>query len=325
MARIQRRQHRDVRRALRRRHAVQPAHQPPLPAGHRRARQRVRADASPDRLDKEMGTFRAGDGPAISIAIGHDDEQTEADTIALEIETLHDQGVRYRDIAILVRGRAAYARILDALEISGIPVQPGGRTGLFQQPEAAVFGATFAWLADIDWAPGRFIKREKIELLGDLLDDYRATFGLDDDDVQALRAHLTQWQRKTYADGLGRRAWSASSTSSPSSCDIDEWDLTDVASAQPARHRRPLHRRARRLRVGHPSVAAGPEQPGRAGRRRARQRVVLPQLRAAPGQLRDRQLRRLRRRGGPPGRRRRARAPSTAPRAWSGRSCSCRR
>ena len=184
------------------------------------------ARSIPERLDKEMGTFRVGDGPAISIAIGHDDEQTEADTIALEIETLQDQGVRYRDIAILVRGRTAYTRILDALEISGIPVQPGGRTGLFQQQEAAVFGATFAWLANIDWAPGRFIKREKIELLA-LLDDYRATFGLADDDVQALWAHLTQWQRKMYQTdwdvSLVREFYDLAEL-----LHIDAWDLTDV-------------------------------------------------------------------------------------------------
>jgi DNA helicase-2/ATP-dependent DNA helicase PcrA len=154
------------------------------------------AQSIPERLAKEMGTFRTESGPAVSIAVGHDDEQTEADVIALDIEALHAQGVRYRDIAILVRGRAAYAKILDAFEVSGIPVQPGGRTGLFEQPEAAVFGATFAWLADIDWAPGRFIKRQKI-LIEDLLRDYRAAFSLDDRDADKLSAHLIQWYAKS--------------------------------------------------------------------------------------------------------------------------------
>ena len=82
------------------------------------------------------------------------------------------KGVRYRDIAILVRGRSCVPEDPRRAGGVGIPVQPGGRTGLFEQPEAAVFGATFAWLADVDWAPGRFIKREKIHL-DDLLDDYR--------------------------------------------------------------------------------------------------------------------------------------------------------
>jgi DNA helicase-2/ATP-dependent DNA helicase PcrA len=157
------------------------------------------AQSIPERLDKAMGTFRTPAGSAVSIAIGYDDEQTEADAVGLDIETLYKRGVRYRDIAILVRGRTAYAKILDALEAFGIPVQPGGRTGLFQQPEAAVFGATLSWMTDVDWAPGRFIKREKIELLA-LLEDYRTLFGLTDDDVQLLHVHLIGWQQKMWRD-----------------------------------------------------------------------------------------------------------------------------
>ena len=119
------------------------------------------AETIPKRLRSRWApTGKRGD--AVSIAIGFDDEETEADAIAGGIEMLHDQGIPYRDIAILVRGRAAYPKMLDSLETCGIPVQPGGRTGLFEQPEAAVFGATYAWLADIDWAPGRFIKRETV-------------------------------------------------------------------------------------------------------------------------------------------------------------------
>lgn len=157
------------------------------------------AQTIPGRLHKEMGTFRSESGPAVSIAIGHDDEQTEADAIALDIEALTNQGVRYQDIAILVRGRNAYPKILDALEISGIPVQPGGRTGLFEQPEAAIFGATFSWLSEIDWAPGRFIKRNKIQLT-DLLDDYRAVFELTDEDIDRLRGHLIDWHAKAHRE-----------------------------------------------------------------------------------------------------------------------------
>lgn len=179
------------------------------------------------RLVKEMGTFRRDAGPAVSIAIGHDDEQAEADTIALDIEALHAQGVRYQDIAILVRGRAAYAKILDALEISGIPVQPGGRTGLFEQPEAAVFGATFAWLADIDWAPGRFIKREKI-LIADLLADYRSTFDLTDHDVDRLRGYLIEWYGKSRRDPDFDPSLVGEFYELTALLPIAEWDLSDI-------------------------------------------------------------------------------------------------
>ena len=42
--------------------------------------------------------------------------------------------------------RAAYAKLLDEFATFDIPVQPGGRTGLFDQPEARVLGRTLVWL-----------------------------------------------------------------------------------------------------------------------------------------------------------------------------------
>ena len=186
------------------------------------------AQSIPERLVKEMGAVRPDSGPAVSIAIGHDDEQTEADAIALDIEMLHANGVRYQDIAILVRGRTAYGRILDALEVSKIPVQPGGRTGLFEQPEAAVFGATFAWLSDIDWAPGRFIKRETIHT-PDLLNDYRAVFNLSDEDIAQLQVSLNQWKAKTSQEPPD---WEPSLVGEfyqlAALLKIANWDLSDV-------------------------------------------------------------------------------------------------
>ena len=143
-----------------------------------------------------MLPHRPEDGPAISIALGHQDEQTEADALALDIVALHGQGVPYRDIAILVRGRVAYSCILDALETYGVPVQPGGRSGLFEQPEAAVFGAMYSWLAGIEWSSRRWTRRETV-VLDDLVDSYRDTFGLDDDSATALGAHLEEWKLRT--------------------------------------------------------------------------------------------------------------------------------
>ena len=154
------------------------------------------AQSIPGRLAKTMLPHRPEDGPAISIALGHQDEQTEADALALDIVALHGQGVPYRDIAILVRGKVAYSCILDALETYGVPVQPGGRSGLFEQPEAAVFGATYSWLAGIDWSARRWTGRETVDL-DDLVDSYRDTFGLDDDSVSSLSAHLDEWKLRT--------------------------------------------------------------------------------------------------------------------------------
>lgn len=154
------------------------------------------AQSIPGRLPKQMGASRATQGPAVSFAVGFDDETTEADAIAMDIEALHASGVAYRDIAILVRGRAAYPKILDALDTYRIPYQPGGRTGLFEQPEAGVFGATYAWLADIDWAPGRFVQRASIGI-DDLIDDYTDVFDLTNAKAVEFRSHLEAWKPRT--------------------------------------------------------------------------------------------------------------------------------
>lgn len=155
------------------------------------------AETIGERIPKEMGTHREDAGPAVSVSIDHVDEQTEAEAIADVAEKLHQgHGLPYREMAILVRARTSYSRILDALEAWGIPVQPGGRSGLFGQPEAAVFGKTFAWLSDIDWAPERFVEREKVDLDG-LLAEYNDLFDLGDADVKALETYLVAWRAKT--------------------------------------------------------------------------------------------------------------------------------
>ena len=153
------------------------------------------AKSIPGRIAKEMTAVRAAAGPSVSIAVGHLMEQDEADSIALDIEALAKEGVRYRDIAILVRGKAAYTRILDALALSGIPVQPGGRTGLFEQPEAEVFGATFAWISNVDWSVSKWKTRSAVTLT-DLLARYTDVFGLDADQRQSLSTHLQTWKSK---------------------------------------------------------------------------------------------------------------------------------
>lgn len=184
------------------------------------------AQTIPERLPKKMGTYRPVDGPAVSIAKGYDDEETEADALALDIERLHADGLPYRDIAVLVRGKVAYARLLDALEMADIPVQPGGRTGLFEQPEAAVFGATFAWIADIDWAPGRFIQRTQI-VVGDLLGDYERVFALSTDERTAVQGHLIRWkgraQEKDFDVSLVGDFYALTAL-----LGISRWDITDA-------------------------------------------------------------------------------------------------
>src|SRR5205807_4904178 len=103
-------------------------------------------------------------------------EAEEAGWIANLILDLQDAGVRFRDIAVLVRGRAAYRRLVEQFATFDIPVQPGGRSGLFDQPEAVLLGHTVTWLTDIEWrdryGPGRLITDDA------LFDEYQRVFDL---------------------------------------------------------------------------------------------------------------------------------------------------
>ena len=111
-----------------------------------------------DRLDKEMKPWRsAEDGHGVEQIVSwvHETEQEEASEIAKLIANLNAAGLPFSDIAILARSRAAYPKILEELENLGIPVQPGGRSGLFEQPEARSFGRLMCWLVDYDWRDQR--------------------------------------------------------------------------------------------------------------------------------------------------------------------------
>jgi DNA helicase-2/ATP-dependent DNA helicase PcrA len=158
----------------------------------------------PERIDKTMAPYRPPGGrPGPEVVIwSAPTEVAEAGWIANLILDLADQGVRYRDIAVLVRGRAAYPRLVDQFATFGIPVQPGGRTGLFDQPEAVVLGRTFAWLGDIEW-------RERLgpsALIADnaLFREYQRVFELADGTRARVARFLREW--KTAVPRTDRRA-----------------------------------------------------------------------------------------------------------------------
>ncbi len=154
------------------------------------------AASIPERLDKEMRAHRSAHGVSIAMQANFADEAAEADAIAADISALHANGVPYRDIAILVRGKVAYPQIRQALDAHGIPVQPGGRSGLFLQPEAAALGATYAWLGDIEWQAKPFGDVEDVDIDG-LLAKYRAAFGVSPSAVRAIRPFLEDWKKRT--------------------------------------------------------------------------------------------------------------------------------
>jgi DNA helicase-2/ATP-dependent DNA helicase PcrA len=151
-------------------------------------------------------------------------ELDEAGWLTSLVIQLNDAGVAYRDIAILVRSRAAYRAIVEQFATFDIPIQPGGRTGLFDQPEAVVLGQTFAWMTDITWRDGRTAGVAVDE--DPLLDSYQTVFGLDDPARNRLRRLLRGWR-----DAVPKKDCSADLVGELyellGELDVRSWDLTD--------------------------------------------------------------------------------------------------
>ena len=182
------------------------------------------AETIEGRLPKVMGTARPASGATEVVRWAAEDENREAGWLANMILDLSDAGVAFRDIALLVRSRSAYRAIVDQLATFDIPVQPGGRTGLFDQPEALVLGRTFAWMTDVEWrpprGPGALVSED------DLLDEYQSAFDLDRPHRNLVRNHLRAWRdavpgKKRSADLVGE-LYDLFAV-----LDVRRWDLDD--------------------------------------------------------------------------------------------------
>ena len=162
------------------------------------------AKSIPDRLAKEMSPTRPAEGSSPRMVVwGDEDEMAEAGWITSLVLDLKNAGVPFREIGILVRSRAAYGRLLEQFGTFDVPVQPGGRTGLFDQPEAIVLAKTYCWLSGIGWRES-YQWGESVEF-APLLEEYAAVFGLRGKPHQnRVRNVLKQWQ--TYSTSTDRTA-----------------------------------------------------------------------------------------------------------------------
>ena len=152
------------------------------------------ARSIPGRLAKTMGTFRdPSEGSSPEVVVWYAPSETEeAGWITSLILEFADSGLAFRDIAVLVRGRASYRRLVEQFSTFDVPVQPGGRSGLFDQPEAVLLGHTITWLTDTDWrdryGPPRHVGDEE------LLDSYEAVFQLSKTSRTRLARSLRDWK-----------------------------------------------------------------------------------------------------------------------------------
>ena len=119
------------------------------------------AESIRPRLPKTMMPFRPAGRDGEVVVWSAETEVREAGWLTSFVFEANHAGTPYRDIAVLVRSRVAYRAIVDHFATFDVPVQPGGRTGLFEQPEAKVLGRTFAWMTDVEWrgahGPGELV------------------------------------------------------------------------------------------------------------------------------------------------------------------------
>lgn len=152
------------------------------------------ATTIPERLQKTMAPHREPGAPPLPevVAWSAPNEAEEVGWVANLILDLVDTGARYRDIAVLVRTRAAYPRLRETFASFDIPVQPGGRTGLFDQPEAVLLGKTICWLVNLEWR-GTYGSGEQVTHEA-LLARYQELFKLDDAARNRLAKLLLSWK-----------------------------------------------------------------------------------------------------------------------------------
>jgi DNA helicase II / ATP-dependent DNA helicase PcrA len=179
----------------------------------------------PNRLDKTMGLYRPPSGRPELVVWYSPTEIDEAGWIAQFILDLADEGLAFKDTAILVRSRAAYPKLVDQLATFDIPVQPGGRTGLFEQPEAEVLGKAIVWLTGLDWRAGfgggAPVSDEH------QLDEFQRIFQLDGRGRRRVSRFMRQWR-----EAVPRKDRSADLVGELYELlielNVKEWDLADI-------------------------------------------------------------------------------------------------
>ncbi|MGE5281090.1 MAG: ATP-dependent helicase [Chloroflexota bacterium] len=148
------------------------------------------------RLKKEMNPYRDQAENCV-VYWRAEDESEQAAQIAAAIKRAHAAGYRYRDMAVLIRGRSSLGEILDTFVAEDVPVLPGGRTNLFLQQDAQTFGRLCAYLAGHEWrsepwGPGHSVS------LNSLMKRYRTEFDLDRSASSRVRKKLRTWHDEAH-------------------------------------------------------------------------------------------------------------------------------
>lgn len=145
-----------------------------------------------DRLPKVMLAAREATDLPVTIWSAETDAD-EAAQLADAVVQLHARGFRWREVAVLFRSvRTSAAPLIDALGERGVPFQCRGRTGLFLQPDVALFAELFAWFVGGAWKDGRWEAPRPADMnavVAGLSQRFR-----DVDELPGLRQYVLDWQ-----------------------------------------------------------------------------------------------------------------------------------
>lgn len=156
--------------------------------------------------------------------------QDEAEAIADHIAELHGKGYPYREIAVLFRAvRTSAPPLLEALGRRGIPFSCAGRTGLFLQPEAELFGQAYAWLSDNQWSGG-LAEEARLISIDELLSLFVSCFELAGAARAGLRKRLNDWFEAAHDDKAAANLV-GDYYRLLKSLGVAEWNLDDPATA----------------------------------------------------------------------------------------------
>ena len=186
------------------------------------------AEKIESRLPKTMEKHRGSDGGTELVVWMQASPEDEARVIADAIRHAHDdQGYQFKEMAVLCRGRVSIPPLLAEFDRRKIPVQSAGRTNLFMQPEADLFGRTVAWLVGHKWRTGGTYNWEDEDVdLYDLVKRYRTVYDLSPARVKAVWTRLEAWSDRVLDDSkpanLVRELYDL-----VGDLGVDEWDLDD--------------------------------------------------------------------------------------------------
>lgn len=154
----------------------------------------------------------------------------EAEDVAIAIKSLHDAGVPYREMAVLLRAvKTSGQAFLDVFDARKIPYRCEGRSELFLQPDARLFAYLYAWLAGRDEFYNARLRRVEPLSLASLMAEIDSLYAPAAPQRALLEASLPMLRKSgpssTDADLVGSFYRIAAMLQ------IDQWDLSDPERA----------------------------------------------------------------------------------------------